>query len=72
MLKLAYASHKLRVKHATHRTIRLEDSVAATRRDYNLLWRIALTSAGEMPALQPYDTTNFFTIHFNCAGQLGR
>ncbi len=32
MLKLAYALHKLRVKHATQQAIHLEDSVAATRR----------------------------------------
>ena len=31
MLKLAYALHKLRVKHATRRTIHLEDSVGATQ-----------------------------------------
>ena len=31
MLKLTYASHKLRVKHATQQTIHLENSVAATQ-----------------------------------------
>ena len=35
MLKLTYALHKLRVKHATRRAIHLEDSVAATGRLVN-------------------------------------
>jgi hypothetical protein len=34
MLKLAYALHKLCVKHATRRAIHLEDSVAATQINY--------------------------------------
>ncbi len=38
MLKLVYASHKLRVKHATRRAIHLEDSVAATQRLANPNW----------------------------------